>query len=220
MKTPPKTLAGIGSEMAGLLSEIHKSPSRYAAWIRTCHDIEIMRIDQPKAPRSAKRQTDDHQAIRAGIWATVNPFMRDETIDPLITKALASGTITEVLKAISKGAGMVKDKSPLSSFARHVIVALTVALHFMENKNTIPTKESVRKKAEKIFESKKWGGFQTEISRWTEILKAAGLSELPDERRPRGKAKHGDAYTEGRKNPKSSPSVLVNEIEVNLNKKR
>jgi hypothetical protein len=215
-----KTTGEIYAETGKAIAEMLKTPACRAAWLRMGHDIEMMRIDQPKAPRSRKRETDEHRAIRAGIWVGKFPFMQNEVIDPIIKNALESGTAPEVFAAISKGASLAKTKLQLSGFARLVITALTVALHIMENENMIPTKELVRKEAENVFRVKKWEGFQDDDQRWTEFFAAAGLGDLPIERKPRGPGKHGDEYTEGRKNPKATPSIWGDEIEVILKKKR
>lgn len=187
-----KNLAEAAQEFAKTLSEIHQSPSRYAALLRASHDIELMWIDQPKAPRSAKRTSEKSTAVKAGIWAAKYPFMRDESIDPIITKALTSGKSAEVFKAIAKGSDMARDGAQLSSFARHVITALTVALFIMEIQKTIPTKKLVKIESENVFKAKKWNGFIGDDQRWTEYFSAAGLKDLPEDNKPRGKGKHGD----------------------------
>ncbi len=212
--------AEMGKQLGEMLREMFREPCRYAAYLRSGHDIEMMKIIQPKAPRSRKRETSRDKAIRAGAWATKFPFMQDETIDPIIKNALKDGNASEVFTAISEGARLVESKDTLSSFARHVITALTVAIHIMENENTVPTEERVRSETQRIFEIKKWPGFQDEISRWNEFFSAAGLADLPSEKKPRGPAKHGDSYTEGRRKTKTSISVWSEETEARTGKKR
>jgi len=206
------------SRKGGRIMAFVNSPKGCAAMLRV-RDMRMMRMDQPKCPRSKNRETDHHKAIRDGLWAATYPELKDEAIDPHITNALQSGNLPEVLEAIAEGATMAKSPPPLSGFARHVITALSVAIHIMENENIIPTKERVRTETKAVFEVKKWSGFQDEITRWTEFFKAAGLSSiLPNEKKPHSPAKHGDRYTEGRKKTKASPSVWCDEAQGNEKK--
>lgn len=188
MSAKRKPLSGeeaeIGKQFADLLlangyADWLQSPAASAALLKW--RMAMIKLDQPKAPRSEKRRDWRSEAIRAAIYATKWPDIRNETIDPLINQAFADGTAAELFAALAEGVKIAMAKPELSSFARHVITAMIVAIHIMQSEDRFPAKSEIKERVGNVFASKRWGGFcgKEASTRWTEIFKAAGLADLP-----------------------------------------
>lgn len=178
---------------SGLLEKM-REPKNFAALLKSSKDVELMKFDQPKPPRSTKRQkeSEHHKWVKAGIWAAKYPELHDEIVGTLIKKAFENGNAEEVLDAISKGVKTTKSKPDLSIFSRHVISAFLTATHIMESENRLPTKLDVRNAVGAIFKERGWGGLWKEDQRWTEVFNAAGLGDLPLRKCEERITKHGE----------------------------
>lgn len=178
------------------LVEKFSEPSFFSAWLKSGRLVEMMKLDQPKPPRSANRRKQGNdpknsEAVRAGIWATKFPLLKGETIDPLIEKSLEDGTAEKVFEAIAEGAKIASSKPKFTTFSRHVITAFMVATHIMDTEKRIPTKDEIKEKVNGIFSENSWNGFQDDMSRWTEFFTAAGLSDLPQANPKHTAKQHG-----------------------------
>ncbi len=150
---------------------------------------QAMSLSPPESPRSIGRDKGEktlarRKAVRAGTWAAKYPFMQDETIDPIITKALADGDAA-VFGFIEDGVKRALDPPALTTFAAHVIISMRQAANIMNEENRIPTKAEVIAAVKAVFKQIGRTDFQEDPQRWTEIFKAATLSDLP-----RGNASH------------------------------
>lgn len=176
-----------------------KTPEDHAAHFRALYTnpqtralllierAKAMVLDPPASPRDEKREKTPEavakaRAKRAGLWAAKHPFLQDETITPLVAKALADGNVAEVLGTIAKGAKLADEDPSPSIFARHVIVAIRQAAHIMQSENRMPSKAEIRGAVNSVFDENGWPGFMTEPQRWTEIFNAADLSDMAEER--------------------------------------
>lgn len=158
---------------------------------------QAMSLLPPESPRSMGRDRSEkniarRKAVHAGTWAAKYPFVRDETIDPIIKKALADGTAADVLKYVSEGAKRADDPPARSTYTAHVIIAMRQAARIMNEENRIPTKAEVRAAVEAIFMQTGRSDFQVDGQRWTEIFKTAWLSDLPKGRASHGESRHGN----------------------------
>jgi hypothetical protein len=144
----------------------------------------------PESPRSKSRDKGEktvarRHAVHAGTWAAKHPFMQDETIDPIIKKALADGNAAEVLGYIAEGASRADNPPAWTTFTAHVIIAMRQAAHIMNEENRIPTKAEVIAAVKAVFKQIGRTDFQEDPQRWTEIFQTGWLGDLP-----RGKASH------------------------------
>jgi hypothetical protein len=170
MNAKKKTIGDDGAMIAAFF-EMPQWRARYLI-----EAAESMAIEGRTNP--SPRTDDLTKATRAGAWTAAYPFLYDEAVAPLIKEALETGNATEVWAALSKGSARVDSPPPATQVFRHVITSMKEAAHIMSKEDRMPTKAEVRAAVEIVFYDKGWGEAETEKTRWTEIFKAAGLSDL------------------------------------------